>query len=1601
MTEATTTQKKADAKAKPRHRYARRIVGGVAAIVMLLLVLPSLLYIPGVQRAVKDFVAKKVAESTGYTVSIGELSLQFPLRLALDDVTVLDEHRDTMIQSKRVALNVRPSSLLGGEVGIGGVSVDQAYYRMLSQDSSMLLTARLRKFELSQSRYGLLSDHIDLGEAMVDGADATINFDNRKAKPEPKDTSAQTPLLITLDRLALKDVRYRMAMMPTIESLDAGIANGDISDVCVNMSTNLVRVASLNIDRLDAKYLQPTEKDAKMFALQLPTDTLAEETASKPWTVVARHVAINNSRALYATSGVRPQTGFDPTYLQLDSINIAIDGLYNRASIIRVPLTALSARERCGLKVASTSGLVTMDDKRIAVEGFKMATSESNFGVDAWLDASALSGNNDASLEAKITSQVSLIDAGRIMPMLKPIWKTLGGRSVDLTVDAGGTMRSIDVKKVRVSVPQILDIAVKGKFTNVMKPQYMRGALDIDGRLTGGRHLKRAFGLPADINVPVVALKGKVDYHDEKASGNLRATVGGGHVVADGKINMKSERYDAEMHLAGFNVRSVLPECGIGAVNGNITVDGSGYDIYKMTATVLADIASINYQDVDYHDLSASVELDKGYYDVALASNDEKISLGLNANGQLTPDEYHVKFDGRIDNIDLVAMNMAEERLSGGMDIKGAGLINLKNEEYAGYMRLANLFVLLPENTFRTDSIDLGFRSTPDHTGLRLRNNDMKLAFQSPVGINAIADSLTRVMPMIDSMIIAQRLNLAQLNSRLPVFSLDFTSKDRNIVQTYMSGMGASYGELNIGIEKKEELSMQASLHDLDVGDVRFDEVTMTSRTECDSLIYDLGVNNKPGNAEFLKTATVKGSVSANRADIFVTQVDRYDETGFNFGLHAELADSIVTAGLYPLNPRIAFLDWTVNPDNYVSYDMGKNLFRASLTVRSGEKSLIKLYTDRDGLFHNGINAELAGIELRDWLVMSPFAPPIEGSLSGNAKINFNDKYYWGDCCMRIDRMTYGKKLVGNLDLDAKLAMTDDAKKTFALADMELDGQEFLTLRGVKNDSLPVSEYNLDLALKRLPLAKASAFMPDGTGDMTGYLNGEMKVVGPISNPAINGFLQFDTAQVRIKNYGSALTFDSRRIPVDNGCVQFDQYQLRGANGNAIALNGHVDLSMDPDEIYTDLTLKGKNVQVVNGKKQGKVELYGKGFIDINGAVKGYLNNLDMRASVSILAGTNLTYVYQSTSMALTESTDEGVVKYVNLADTTHLAADSLATQPYAMRIKAALIVQPNAIFNVNLSPDGKDKVQIDGEGMLSYSQNDQGDASLIGRYAISNGFVRYSPPMMSEKNFKFQEGSNLTWNGDLLNPTLNIKAVQAMKVNVNGGNQGSRTVPFDVILNVGNTLNSLAVTFDLSTSGDMAIANELSGMTAEQRAAQAMNLLLYNTYTGSGNSVGNPAGSLTENMAFSFLESVVNKWAASNISGVDLSFGIDQQDHMSSTGGVTKAMSYSYKVSKSVFDDRFKIAVGGNYTSDASAEDNLAQNLLNDISFEYKLNKTGTTNVKLFYHKEYESILEGEITEYGAGFMWKRKINSFADMFKFLKLWRRKPKESTEKTEK
>lgn len=1586
--------KKEEIKKKPRKRFRfRKVLKWIGIVMVVVILLPLLLYVPPIQNAVKDIVSEKVSEATGLDISIGRFMLKFPLRVAVDDFLVLDEHADTMVAGKALELHVKILPVFRGKVVVGKLALDNAAYRMVSSDSSMVLSARLRHFELGRSSVGLLASQIDLSEAELDGADVTIAMDVRKSQPTPPDTSAASSWLINLKRLKLNDIRYRMAMMPTIDSLDAHIPQAELQNLALNMSTSMVKVGGLTVDKLAAAYILPTAEAVEAFGY-VPADTVVVDTVApseEPWAILADSLRISNSTAVYAVRGATPAEGLDMNCLSVENVNIAIDNFYNRGAKIRVPIRDIRLRERSGLDLRRLSGTFEMGDSAIQASDFRLETLLSSLSLNARVENGLLANDSTARVDVALESSISLEEVGTAMPAIRPLTRGISRvKNAEAKVQLHGTAEKLDVEAVALKVPGIVTLDAKGAVEKLTDPKKLSGDITMTGRLTGGEYLHRVMRLDSTLRVPNVNLRCRADYRNSRLAAHLRALVDTSRVVLDGNWAVERERYRGSLSLTGFDVRSFMPRGTIGIVDGDISVDGRGYNPYKMQTVCSAVINEANYDGVTYRDLLLDASLDKGDYQVDFSSLNEFADVTLNLKGRMTPDRYMARIVGNVNNIDLNRMNLSADRLGGGMNVHAFVDADLKRDYYAGLVRLSELRLQMAESTFSTDSLNVGFRADSASTNLRLRNNDLLLSFHSPLAMFPMLDTLARTGAALDTMLLAQRLKVDELQRTLPDFTFEMKSGKRNILYTYLSNMGVTYDAMHAEMENSDRLRINSDMRGLLAGGLALDTLMLDSYTEADSLHYAVNVRNSKQNNVLFKRVDAGGYVTDNKLSLALKQVDKTGTTGFDFGTLLSVADSVVTLSLFPQKPVIAFRNWEINDGNYLSLDLRNRSLLADMKIKSGDHNYLNIYTAETNAEYHGLNVDLAGIELGEWLTFSPFAPPVEGTLASEFKLFYYDKYVWGDGNVGISNLRYGKRRVGDIGLITRVAYLGQDNRLMAKAAMNVDGREVVNVTGYRNDSLDESTYDLKLDIKRFPFASVNAFLPDVVGNMAGYLNGSMAVKGTLNAPEIDGYVQFDSARVNMPVFGSSLAFDTVRIPVEQGTVKFNRFGIFGQNKNAINFDGEVRLQPF-DRMYADLKINGRNVQIVQGNKTSKSELYGKGFIDVMASVRGYMDELDMSASLSVLSGTDLTYVMQSDAVAVAESTTDDMVTFVALNDTVKKQpVDTLAARPFAMRINAVLAIQPNALFTVNLSPDGKNKVQINGDGTLNYSQTYQGDMNMTGRYVINGGFTRYTPPMLSEKLFKFVEGSSVTWNGDLLNPLLNIKAIQTIKANVTSENQDSRIVPFEVSLNVGNTLEQLDLSFDLSTDGDVSIANELSSMTKEQRSSQAMNLLLYNTYTGS--STSKASANLSGNVVNSFLESSLNKWAADNISGVDLSFGINQYDK-TVDGATSTTTNYSYQVSKTVFDDRFKIVVGGSYSTDASAEDNLSQNLINDISFEYKLNKTGTAYVKLFHHTEYESILEGEITETGAGLVWKRKISSWRDMFRIFRLLRRTKK--------
>ena len=264
--------------------------------------------------------------------------------------------------------------------------------------------------------------------------------------------------------------------------------------------------------------------------------------------------------------------------------------------------------------------------------------------------------------------------------------------------------------------------------------------------------------------------------------------------------------------------------------------------------------------------------------------------------------------------------------------------------------------------------------------------------------------------------------------------------------------------------------------------------------------------------------------------------------------------------------------------------------------------------------------------------------------------------------------------------------------------------------------------------------------------------------------------------------------------------------------------------------------MKARDFEMIDVRKNRRSMVYGTGYLDLDATVKGPLDELTVRGDAGLLNGTEITYVMRDSPLEV-QNKKQDLVTFVSFRDTTAVqAADSVAPiRIGGIDMLVNVSVNSSAKLAVDLSDDGQNRIDLQGGGDLAYTMNRLGDTRFSGKYVVSGGTVRYSPPVISELVFKITQGSSVEWTGNMEDPMLNITAVETMRTNVSTEGQSSRPVNFNISIRIRNTLENLSITFDLSAPEDLAMQNELSSLTAEQRATQAMNLLIYNTYTGPG----------------------------------------------------------------------------------------------------------------------------------------------------------------------
>lgn len=1536
---------------KPARRRALRWLRTVllipVALVALLLVAVAALYVPGVLNAVAHKVLPMVEESAGMKIGVEDLSLGFPLRLAVEDASVvMAETGDTMLTARRAEADLEILPLLRGHLGVKRAEVTGAFYQMGGADS-LYIGAVADSVIVRSASMTMSASRIDVGLARLAGARIRLLM-GTEGKEKTDTAPSAADMEINAARVELARVDYSMSMT------SAG-ADSLVTD------TIAASVASALLDG-GRVAVTPQQVD-----------------------IDCRRLTVDAPVALYGKAGAEPLPGLDPDWLSVSETEIEVQDFAMRGTEMTVPVVRLHTRERCGLAL-DADGVFAMDSAGIRITDFRLLTPSSTVAVTAEMGLDSVPGRAPVSVSA--SAGIGLADVVTAMPALSPMLAPLR-RDVPLSlrVSAAGTMSRVDIDTLSVSMTKIFDVSIAGYAAGfTAAPDSLVADLTMSGSLTDPGPIQN---LVKGVRIPPLSIRGKASANAGAYAADVTARTAAGRLALKGTYAGSAPSYSVHLRADSFPVGAFMPDAGVGAVSAVVSARGRGFNPWSRSTAVdlNARLDRAAWKTTVIRDVTVDASLKGGMYEVAAASGTPAARFDIKAAGALSRRQVSWMAGGRVSSLDLRALGLTDSVMHGSLAIESAGSLDPQGDSICVTAAVRDLDWMQGSARLAADSLTASLAGGRRHVAARIAERSMTVVMEADTSLNALIAAAGDAGAAVAAQVAARSVDADTISGLLPRLRLSVEAGADNLINDFLRPSKISFRRLDVNAANDSSVHMQARLLNLLSGQsLRIDTLTASVAQRDSALALAVDMVNRPGTFDEFARVGLRAGMSGNQLRAYVKQQNIHGATGYSLGLQASVADSLVTVGFTPLDAVIAYKDWSFNEGNYISVNPSTFHVDADLDAR-GQGSRVRLFTSHehgvdslsDG-HDSSMTLQITDVKIQDWLSINPFAPPIAGNVCASMNITYNQSSLNGSGNVGLSGLTYGKERVGDFDLDVDLSTSRSGVVNADVALM-VDSVRTITAVGALNDSTKASPFMLDFAMIRMPLRVANPFLPPRMARLGGWLNGRMEVTGTLARPRFDGYIDFDSATVKVDMIGSGFALSRTKVPVDSNVVRFNDFAITGSNKNALLINGLVDMASLSDP-RIDLRLNARDMMIVDSKKRKGTDVYGQAYIDLDASVRGNMRFLNVDASLSLLPRTNVTYILSEAGSQIGLQNTSDMVRFVNFNDTAAVAvADSVTVSAMQMMLDARLNIEQGSTIALDLSADGKNRAQIKGDGVLTYTQTPvSADGRLTGRFNINEGYVRYSLPVISEKNFSFNPGGYVSWTGDMMNPAFSVSAVDQVRANVTQQGANSRLVTFDVTLSASGTLGNMNVAFDLSTVDDIAVQNELRAMSAQQRANQAMNLLLYNVYSGP-NTTGN--ANLSGNALYGFLTSQLNTWAANTIKGVDVQFGMDQYNS-TRDGSTSTATQYSYKVSKSLFNNRFKIVVGGNYSTDASQDENLSQNLISDISFEYLLNDAGSMYVKLFRHTGYESILEGEITQTGVGFVLKRKISRLSDIFRF-----------------
>lgn len=1527
-------------------------------LVILLLLLVALVYVPGVQRYAKDKIAHYVSSVLGKEVEIGQFSLKFPLDLTLQDVFAGEKGTDTLVWIGKLQVDVGLKRVLKKELAVRNLSLEKVRFHLKNDTTGMRLEVDLDSLRLQANRVDLKQKIVEADFLDLSGGDVFL----KGGKTVEKDTVSSPPFDWTfqVETISLKEVKYRMET-ETLPVLQAGLEEG-------KLYRGKVRIAAQEV-AVDSLYIRGGKSEiflAETQGTSVKKDTSRTDTAAL-WTVTAQELGIENYAFRLHTGG---QEGIE---LALKDIGIRIDSVYNRGTEVRAYLKQLQVVRQGGGEIDAMRADIDLQPERTQAGNVYIRTPNSVIRLDAVAAAGISEITRTAPLQVKLNATLGMED---VALLVKDLPVSLKKKTLQLQTNLSYQEKEIKIGSLQAILPGHFALTASGHLTDWQDWKKVTGNIGLRGDLENLSFLDPWLGTSV-----VVPENLRLVFHGEAQQGTLRPDLrlcrDEGCVSVKGNWTPAYETYDFEIESENFDLQAFLPADSLGRLTAQVQLRGKGYRFGKADTRLLAEVNRLDYKGYAYQEIRLAAGISGWQLSGQLNSQDSALLADLTFTVDSVDGRYKADINGDIKKADLKAMHLMSSDfcVATGIEIKASAD---RKEDYLMNGKFSHVRLKDGRGNYDLGDLVLQLDSDRKQTDFHLVSGDFYITFRSDTSFMQLSPMLGNTVKEIQKQVDSNDVDMEAIRRLLPDFNLKVEGNRDNLLSRYLKTKGIAFRKLDIraGTWPGEQLYLNADIDHPVYGKLEFDSIKVDIKQDLHRLDYSLNVMNPVGIVKDLYNVTVEGSLVQNQLEASVIQRNRDGENGLYVGARLTMSDSAWTVSLFPVNPVMGYSHWTVNEDNYLTFYKDRRI-EANLSL-SYENRLLAIRSQGKGE-EERLQIEMNGINLASVSGAIPFVPDLSGSLNTDLLLYRQNSHLMANGKVSVDSFYYRQQRIGNILLDLNYDAADQFTRHTIDFSLHLDNIRRAIVKGSFSTSDQNKEVDIHIGLPSFPLYVVNAFLPSQVLTLGGELEGDIQVEGTLDRPTVDGYLAFQGGRADVRMLGTSFVIDSTSIPVRDGSIFFNDFRITSPNAQPLTVNG--DIALTPfSDMRMDLRVKANNFQVVDVKENPTSLVYGKAYVDLTMALNGPFDGLNVTGNVNLLNRTVLDYVLRNSEPQLRDKTQD-LVRFVSFQDSTLYDQDQLTNRVNTGNFSMKMFVEIGEAvsMNIDLSEDGNNRVSIQGGGNLIFSISPESGNNLVGKYTLTGGMVRYNIPVVGEKIFAIKSGSYVEWTGNLANPLLNITASESLRVSVTEDNQSSRIVNFEAMVKIENNLEQPQVTFDLAASNDQALQTQLAAFSQEERAKQALNLLIYGTYSGPGTTeVGGNANNTLNN----FVEKELNQWTRKYLKNSGLTFGIDTYNQIGANGQEVKRTDYSYQFSKQLFNDKINVKIGGRISSDNDPGTSMEENLVDDIAIEYMITKKRDLFLKVFRHTNYESVLEGEVTQTGVGIVWRKSFRKVKDLF-------------------